>query len=531
MLRARVAGFIEDLVRGFGRKPFIPEVNGESGALAEGRGKGAGAGRLRTLRAIHVQGKANHDSGHLEPAAEPRQGARVLMAAVAALQRENGLGGEAEAVRDSHANAAVADVEPEIARLRLQDCCSFPFVADGRLFRLRKTGTAGLPAAGDSRAWELLPLQSKERESPEGFYASVMADTRRVADQRMASRKRKSIKKKKAPLGSLFTAFFLLALLAAGWVAWQWAVPYGPGTETFVDLAPGSSSLQIGRQLEEAGVVRSQFAFDLMRAWKRGTLRAGEYRFDHPATVAEVYGRIARGDVFTVAVTVPEGANIFDIAGRLQQAGLTTRQDFLDAATQQVGLIADLDPGATNLEGYLFPDTYRFARRTSAKEIAATMVHRFRAVAAELGLKQNVHRVVTIASLVERETAVDSERPLVASVFENRLAQNMPLMTDPSVIYAALLDGRYRGTIYESDLQADSAYNTYRHQGLPPGPICNPGLKSLEAAMHPATTNYLYFVAAGADPSGKSRFSATLQEHAKDVEAYRRAVHQADQPQ
>jgi UPF0755 protein len=132
---------------------------------------------------------------------------------------------------------------------------------------------------------------------------------------------------------------------------------------------------------------------------------------------------------------------------------------------------------------------------------------------------------------VEKETPLDAERALVASVFVNRLEKNMPLMTDPSVIYAALLDGRYRGTIYQSDLQADSAYNTYRHAGLPPGPICNPGLKSLQAAMHPAQSDYLYFVAASADPSGKSRFSATLEEHAKDVEAYRRAVRNAETPQ
>jgi UPF0755 protein len=142
-------------------------------------------------------------------------------------------------------------------------------------------------------------------------------------------------------------------------------------------------------------------------------------------------------------------------------------------------------------------------------------------------LRASYHRVVTVASLVERETPVDTERPLVASVFENRLAKDMPLMTDPSVIYAALLDGRYRGTIYASDLQADSPYNTYRNPGLPPGPICNPGIASLKAAMNPARTDYLYFVAASADPSGKSRFSATLEEHAHDVQQYRKSLRAA----
>ena len=139
--------------------------------------------------------------------------------------------------------------------------------------------------------------------------------------------------------------------------------PFGPETETFVEVAPGSSAARIGQQLEAAGVVRSRYAFDLMRWWKLGTLRAGEYRFDHPAPAAEVYERMVRGDVFTIAVTIPEGASVFDIAARLEQAGFGAQQDFLDAAVKQAGLVADLDPGAKSLEGYLFPDTYYFPRK------------------------------------------------------------------------------------------------------------------------------------------------------------------------
>lgn len=325
----------------------------------------------------------------------------------------------------------------------------------------------------------------------------------------------------------LLTAIFLLALLAGGWASWQFLVPFGPAAETFVELAPGSSSIEIGRQLAEAGVVRSQIAFDLMRLWKRGTLRAGEYRFDHPAPLEEVYDRIVRGNVFTVAIVLPEGANIFDIAARIEKAGLGSRQDFLDAASQQVGLISDLDPAATSLEGYLFPDTYRFARSTTPKQIVAAMVHGFRTVAAQLGLKQNVHRIVTIASLIERETAVDSERPLVASVFVNRLAKHMPLMSDPSVIYGLELEGRWQGVIHESDLTYNSPYNTYIHAGLPPGPVANPGVRSLRAAMNPAHTDYLYFVAASDDPQGHSMFAHTLDEHNHNVIGYRHAVKKA----
>jgi UPF0755 protein len=320
---------------------------------------------------------------------------------------------------------------------------------------------------------------------------------------------------------------FFVALLAAGGVAWGVLTPFGPDRETFVEVAPGSSTARIGQQLEAVGIVRSRFAFDLLRLWKRGTLRAGEYRFDHPAPMTEVYSRIVRGDVFTRAVTVPEGANIFDIAARLQQAGFGAPQGFLDAAVNQTGLVADLDPGAKSLEGYLFPDTYRFAHNATPGQIAAIMVRRFRAAASQIGLKGNMHAVVTMASLVERETAVDAERPLVASVFTNRLAKNMPLMTDPAVIYGLELEGRWRGAIHQSDLTRKTPYNTYQHPGLPPSPIANPGIKSLRAAMDPAKTDYLYFVAAGANPQGHSLFSRTLEEQNRNVTGYRHAVKKA----
>jgi len=320
---------------------------------------------------------------------------------------------------------------------------------------------------------------------------------------------------------------FVFGLLAAGGVGWLFFVPFGPQTETFVELPPGSSATQIGRQLEAAGVVRSQYGFDLLRLWKHGRLRAGEYRFDHPATAVEVYGRIARGDVYTKTLVIPEGSNIFDIAARVEEQGFGTRKAFEDAAVKRVGLVADLDPGARSLEGYLFPDTYRFARKTTPEQICAVMVRRFRTVANQLELNGNMHRVVTIASLVERETAVDRERPMVASVFMNRLAKNIPLMTDPSVIYGLELEGKWSGVLHKSDMTHNTAYNTYLHGGLPPGPVANPGVRSLRAAMRPAETDYLYFVAAGADAQGRSQFSSTLDEHDRQVAAYRKAVKKA----
>jgi UPF0755 protein len=329
----------------------------------------------------------------------------------------------------------------------------------------------------------------------------------------------------------------LLAVLGIAVLAYLFLAPFGPSHETFVEIAPGTGTRQIARELEARGIVRSRYLFDGVRlvdgvrlasgGSKSATLKAGEYRFDHPETVSEVYDRIRRGDVYTVSLTIPEGSNIFDIAARVEAARLGTKEGFEAAALRDGALVADLDPGAVSLEGYLFPDTYQFGRRTTPAQMLSAMVKAFRAAAATLGMAGNTRRAVTMASLIERETPVGAERPLVASVFENRLALGMPLDTDPSVIYAALLAGRYRGAIYQSDLNADSPYNTYRRPGLPPGPICNPGISALRAALHPASTKYLYFVAASGDPSGRSRFAATLEEHNKNVRAYRQALHAA----
>src|SRR5580692_11238034 len=174
----------------------------------------------------------------------------------------------------------------------------------------------------------------------------------------MAGRKRYSRKKKSSGAARFLLTVFLLGLVAAGAAAWLILTPFGPTTETFVEVEPGSSTTRIAGELETDGIVRSHYEFDLLRLWKRGTLRAGEYRFDHPASAAEIYARIARGDVFTRTVTIPEGSNLFDIAARLEQAGFGPRGDFLAVAARQTNLVADLDPQATSLEGYLFPDTY-----------------------------------------------------------------------------------------------------------------------------------------------------------------------------
>jgi UPF0755 protein len=317
--------------------------------------------------------------------------------------------------------------------------------------------------------------------------------------------------------------FLILAVLAIAFAYRELTLPAGPPAETFIQVVPGMGSQAIGALLAERGVVRSRYTFDLWRVLRRGTLKAGEYRFDQAATLPAVYSRLVRGDVYTRTVTIPEGLNLFDIAQAVQDAQLGSKESILAAASQDVALIADLDPGAKNLEGYLFPDTYRFPRHQAPTLILGAMVRRFRQASASIGLESDYRRVVTLASLVEKETPAAADRPLVASVLENRLAIDMPLMTDPTVIYAAMLEKQYRGTIYQSDLKRDSAYNTYRHAGLPPGPICSPGIASLQAAMHPAASHFLYFVA-DASASGRSRFATTLEEHEHNVSVYRQGL-------
>lgn len=321
-----------------------------------------------------------------------------------------------------------------------------------------------------------------------------------------------------------FLTLLLLLLLAVGAAAYIIYTPYGPSAETFVDIPPGTGATAIASLLRKNGIIRSRYAFALLRLTRDGTFKAGEYRFDHPAPPADVYARLVQGDVYTQALTIPEGYNIFDIAAAVESAGFVKRDDFLAAERQHIELIASLLPSGTHpesLEGYLFPDTYHFSRHATPLQMVTAMVRRFRQASTQLGIEQaDMARTVTMASLIEKEVGQDTERPLVAGVFVNRLAKSMPLATDPTVIYAALLDNRWRGTIYASDLKSASPYNTYLHTGLPPGPICNPGLASLRAAMHPPQTNYLYFVS---DAAGHTRFSVGLKEHAEQVQAYRQA--------
>lgn len=321
---------------------------------------------------------------------------------------------------------------------------------------------------------------------------------------------------------TLFALVVVAAVAIGGWLAWALYTPVAPSGQTFVLLHPGYSTRRIAAELKSAGVIRSATAFTIWhRLHHKPSLKAGEYMFDKPANALEVHNRLARGDIFIHTVVIPEGFNIFDIAQAIQDAGLGTSQDFLRVATTDTALIADLAPEAQSIEGFLFPNTYEFTRTQTMEDMAAAMVKQFRQVAREIGLSQDVQGTVTLASIIEKETAVQDERPLVASVYSNRLGKKIALQADPSVIYAELLQGAFTGALHHADMQFRSSYNTYTHPGLPPGPIGNPGRNSLEAAMHPANTQYLYFVS---DGNSRHRFARNLEEHNRNVAAYRRAM-------
>lgn len=306
------------------------------------------------------------------------------------------------------------------------------------------------------------------------------------------------------------------------------------GSEQFVDLPPGANTRTIGAKLVQAGVVRDNVTFRVA-LWRTGVsrqLKAGEYRFDEPVSALDVVRKIARGEVYLRPITFPEGLMIDDMAALFEAHGFGTAASFRAAASDR-SLIADLDPQARDLEGYLFPETYALTRRTSASDVVRMMVRRFHQVFAPLRDEataegMSVRQVVTLASIVEKETGKPDERPLVAAVYWNRLRIGMGLQCDPTVIYALRRAGRYSGNLTRDNLSWDSPYNTYLHAGLPPGPIAAPGRASLEAAVHPAAADYLYFVSRN---DGSHVFARTLEEHNRNVYRYQKPAYREKRAQ
>lgn len=321
----------------------------------------------------------------------------------------------------------------------------------------------------------------------------------------------------------------VVALALSGGLVWEYARLSRPyrgftGEQTFVDLPPGTPVAEIARRLAMAGVVVDPYTFRLAAhlAQVDRRLRAGEYRFTVAATPSEVAARLARGDVFTRPITIPEGLNIDEVAALFERAGFGPAASFREAASN-TSLVAAIDPGASTLEGYLFPDTYPLSRHATADELVAAMATKFTHVfdvdlrASAAAAEMSPREVVTLASLVELETAQPAERPLVAAVFRNRLRLGMPLQCDPTVVYALMQAGEWQGTIRKLDLEINSPFNTYRVTGLPPAPIDSPSRVSLQAAVHPADVDYLYFVSRN---DGTHAFATTLAEHDRNVARY-----------
>lgn len=326
----------------------------------------------------------------------------------------------------------------------------------------------------------------------------------------------------------LGVALILVIAAASTFYLWRGVALSHQGFEgeQFVTIEPGSSVASMGRRLAEAGVVRDAQSFQLAARLKgAGTrLQAGEYRFDRPATAFEIVDRLARGDVFVRSVTFPEGRTLVEMSAIFAERGFGAAEDFLSAARDQ-SRIGAIDPAAADLEGYLFPSTYRLARNATARALVGLMVQSFekafdadlRAAASALGL--SVREAVTMASLVEEEAQKPEERPVISAVYHNRLKIGMGLQCDATVIYAMQRAGRWNGNITRADLAMDSPYNTYKYRGLPPGPIANPGRASLEAAVKPADVPYLYYVSRN---DGSHAFATTLDEHNRNVEEFQR---------
>jgi UPF0755 protein len=306
-----------------------------------------------------------------------------------------------------------------------------------------------------------------------------------------------------------------------------------PASGVVVDIPRGTGARDVVDLLAERNLIRDRYVALLYVAYTRSynKLKAGEYLFDRQMTIPEVVGKLTSGDVYLHKFTVPEGLTVKATAQKWEEQGFGPAEEFLQAASGSLDLVQKLDPKATSLEGFLFPETYSFPSRTTARQAITSMVDRFRQmidrvkqVVPESNWPRNLHDTIIVASLIEAEAAHTDERPIIASVYLNRLGRNILLQCDPTVIYALDRENRYRGTLTLADLRYDSPYNTYVRPGLPPGPISNPGYPSLLAAALPASTNYIFFVRT---VDGRHTFSETLAAHNRAVAAYRRLIRTA----
>jgi UPF0755 protein len=330
-------------------------------------------------------------------------------------------------------------------------------------------------------------------------------------------------------LVALILAVVLLLLAGGGAYAYREIHrPHAGFTgEIFLLIEKGTSTRESARLLASNGVISAEWTFMAARALRPSVvLQAGEYRFFEPASVWRIQDRLIAGDVYYYALTIPEGSDIFTTAELIASLDWIDEAEALEQVNSPA-LIADLDPAAENLEGYLFPSTYHVSRGADAAAICRMMTAEFRRTWQGFDSDADVRRTVILASLVEKETARPAEQPAIASVFHNRLRRGMRLECDPTVIYAAILENRYDGVIHRSDLASPNPYNTYTHDGLPPGPITSPGAGALRATLEPDPSDYIFFVAKP-DNSGAHEFSETLAAHNRAVARYRRGIRKAN---
>ncbi len=302
-----------------------------------------------------------------------------------------------------------------------------------------------------------------------------------------------------------------------------------------VDISRGLSSVEIADLLVSEGVLRHKWGFLWRRILDRRTkLMAGEYIFEHPMSADEVFEKLASGRVRLYPVTIPEGLNRFEIAKLVAAKGFGTEQEVL-ALTALPGPVKDLLPAAETLEGALFPETYHLSKASTVQDLVKAMLRNFRRELEKARAGRTVDigdwDALVLASMIEDETGRPEERPLVASVFHNRIRRGMLMQCDPTIAYGLILEGRYRGMVYRSDLSDPTPYNTYLNKGLPPGPITNPGAAALRAAFAPAESDFIFFVARPGFANGHA-FSVNLQAHnraVRSLRAYNAAQRAADQ--
>jgi UPF0755 protein len=346
---------------------------------------------------------------------------------------------------------------------------------------------------------------------------------------------KKTEKKRSRRRGALFGCLLFLFLLAipaglAGYGYWRLVQPYQgyPEAERVVTVDPGMRAVDCLQRLEAQGVLANAglARVYLIYVLRNPPIQAGDYLFHGPLTTAQVLHKLIKGDVINHKVTLVEGLTLKETAEVLAHGGFGKEEAFLDLM-RSPELVADLDPQANDLEGYLFPETYTFRLHTPESEVVKALVKGFRAryereirpLLAAHPTPRSLRDVMILASIVEKEAKLDSERPLIAAVYQNRLDRKIGLAADPTVIFAMKQAGTWNGNIRKDDLRIDSPYNTYRYAGLPPGPICSPGAASLKAAAEPAAVPYLYFVSRN---NGSHVFAQTLAEHERNVEIWQK---------